>query len=139
MTTCRRSLFGALLLAALATAMAGGRPDAPADAPAGKRVAAPVVAPLTLHGVRYEAPADARDGDDGQAGGYVIARDARSGRELWRLRIYATVYDPHLEQDVQDVYIRTLRAGRAGRTLEIVDERGRRYTLDLATRTVRPR
>lgn len=134
----RRSLLAALLCAAAGTALAGGLPDAPADAPAGKRVAPPVVAPVTLHGVRYEAPADGRD-DDGQAGGYIVARDVRSGRELWRQRIYATTYDPHLEQDVQDVHIRTLRAGRGGRSLEIVDERDRRYALDLATRTVHRR
>lgn len=136
--TGRRVLCTALLLAA-AGAVADGLPDATADAPAGKRVAAPVVAPVTLHGVRYEAPAGTRGYGDDQEGGYIVARDARSGRELWRLRIYVTDYTPGLEEDVQDVYIRSLRAGRHGRTLDIVDERGRRYTLELATRTVRTR
>lgn len=129
-----RALLVALLLAGSDAALAEGL-----DAPAGKRVAAPSVAPLTLDGVRYEAPADTRDFGDEQAGGYIVACDARSGRELWRLRIYATAYDGQLEQDVQDVYIRSLRAGPHGRTLEIVDELDRHYTLDLATRTVRAR
>lgn len=125
-----------MLLAAVTVAGAGGEGLAGGDAPAGKRVAPPAVSPVTLRGVRYEAPPDTRDFGDDQAGGYVVARDARSGRELWRQRIYATVYDPPLESDVQDVFIETLRAGRGGRTLEITDERGRRYTLDLASRAV---
>lgn len=129
--SARRSALAGLLLAIAACAGAGD-----GEAPAGKRVAAPAVAPLTLHGVRYEIPSDARDAD-GQLGGYVVARDARSRRELWRLRVYATAYDPQLEADVQDVFIASLRIGRGGRTLEITDERGRRYTLDPVTRSVR--
>lgn len=125
-----RALLAAVLLAAGTVAGAGG------EMPAGKRVAPPAVAPLTLHGVRYEAPPDTRDFGDDQAGGYLVARDARSGRELWRQRIYVTAYDPKLESDVQDVFIASLRAGRGGRTLEITDERGRRYTLDLSSRAV---
>lgn len=138
MTRHRGALCAALLLAT-ATAAADGLPDAAPDTPAGKRVAAPAVAPVTLHGVRYEAPAGTRGYGDDQEGGYVVARDAHSGRELWRLRIYVTDYVARLEEDVQDVYIRSLRAGRHGRTLDIVDELDRRYTLDLATRTVRAR
>ena len=72
----------------------------------------------------------------GEADGHLNAFDAASGASLWLLRVYAIDYDPDLEEDVQDVFIETLRAGRGGRTLEITDERGRRYTLDLASRAV---
>lgn len=134
-----RALRLALVLCGLFTALGGCLPavaDAPA-APAAKRVAPPQVRPVTVAGIRYVAVPDTRSRGLPQEGGYVAAVDPRSGRELWLQRIYETHYDPALEADVQDVFIRSMKAGTGGRALEIVDELDRRYTLDLATRGVR--
>ena len=132
-------LLGLLAMLAGGQAALAGMPAADnADAPAAKRVAPAPVRPVTIAGIRYEAALGTRARSLPQEGGYVAAIDAESGQELWLQRIYETRYDPALEEDVQDVFIRRLRAGPGGKTLEIVDELGRRYTLDLATREPRP-
>lgn len=106
--------------------------------PAAKRVVPAAVTPVTIGKVRYEAVHATRVRGLPQAGGYVAAIDRRTGAELWLQRIYETKYDPLLEEDVQDVFIRSLRRGPGGKTLEIVDERGRCYQLTLASRAVWP-
>jgi hypothetical protein len=96
---------------------------APIDA---KRSAPKTLESVTISGVTYSAP--------GWPVGVVIATDASSGRELWRQRIYAIPYDRKLEQDVQDVFITSLK--RRGNVLLIANERGERFALDLSTRKV---
>lgn len=103
--------------------------------PAPKRVGPPDVEPVTVGGLRFEALHWGRERGLEQNGGYLEAFDAASGASLWVLRIYAIDYDPTLEEDVQDVFIETLKPGPRG-TLKVVDERGRRYVVDPATRTV---
>jgi hypothetical protein len=91
-----------------------------------KRSAPGVVEPVTVSGVTFSAP--------GWPIGIVIATDASSNRELWRQRIYAVRYDRTLEQDVQDVFITSLKL--RGNVLVITNERGERFLLDLSTRKV---
>jgi hypothetical protein len=96
-------------------------------APIGAKRSAPKsVEAVTISGVTYSAP--------GWPVGVVIATDASSSRELWRQRIYAIRHDPTLEQDVQDVFITSLK--RRGHVLLITNERGERFALDLSTRKV---
>lgn len=133
----RPALGLALLLCLLAGV--GASPLAAADAPAAKRVAPAPVRPVTVAGIRYEAALATRARGLPQEGGYVAAIDIRTGSELWLQRIYETQYEPRLEEDVQDIFILRMKAGAGGRTLEIVDELDRRYSLDLATRQVRRR
>ena len=106
--------------------------------PAAKRVAPMAVAPVTIGKIRYEAVHATRARGLPQEGGYVAAIDTRTGAELWLQRIYETPYDPALEEDVQDVYIRGLRRGPDGKAIDIIDERGRCYRLTLASRAVQP-
>jgi hypothetical protein len=105
--------------------------------PKPKRVGPPIVTPVTFDGVRYEALHWCRERGLGQNGGYVAAFDAVSNRELWTARVYAIDYVPKLETDVQDLFIRTLESGAKGQLL-ITDERGRRFTLDIAKREAAP-
>jgi hypothetical protein len=91
-----------------------------------KRPPPKVVKPVTVAGVTFSAP--------GWPIGIVIATDAPSGRELWRQRIYTVRYDRTLEQDVQDVFITSLKI--RGNVLLITNERGERFELDLSTRKV---
>jgi hypothetical protein len=101
-----------------------------------KRVAPPKVKPVTIGRVRFEALHWGRDRGLGQNGGYLAAFDARTGAELWLLQVYKIDYREDLEEDVQDIFIESLKAGSRG-TLKIIDERERRYVVDPATRTVR--
>jgi len=95
-------------------------------APAAKRVGPLEVSPVVQGSTRFEVIHWGRDRGLGQNGGYIAALDDATGRELWTLRIYEVPYDPELEEDVQDVFIEKMTAIGTD-TLEIVDEKGRRY------------
>jgi hypothetical protein len=128
-----------LLLGAVACAGGGSAPDPDIElgsAPARKRAAPAEVAPVTRDAVRYEVVHWGKARGLPQNGGYVAAVDAASGEERWLLRVYATSYDASLEADKQDVFITRLRLRCGGECLEVDDERGRRYRVDLASRSV---
>lgn len=108
------------------------------EMPKPKRVGPPTVEPVTLGGVRYEAPPWGRGRGLDQNGGYVVATDASSGRELWKVRVYRIDYDPALESDVQDIFIKSIAPGANGHELTVTDERGREFVLDLSTHEARP-
>jgi hypothetical protein len=97
-----------------------------ADPVFAKRAAPDPVEPVTVRGTTYSAPPGAM--------GFVVARNASSGKELWRQRIYDIPIDPARERDVQDVFITSLRARRD--TLLVRNERGEVFVLDLRTRKV---
>ncbi len=108
-----RLRFG-LLLGAMAVLMA-----TPGVA---KRTNPPKVPPVVSGGVRYVVP-----NDDGRRG-YVEAYDARTGRKLWTATLFRNRIRPDLEEDVQWVYIKTMKI--SGGKLIAIDERGQRYVLD---------
>ena len=114
-------------------ALAGGDLE-----PAGKRVGPPDVASVTIDNVEFAAIPWGKERGLGQNGGYVAALDAKSGKELWTLKVYDVSYDPKLEEDVQDVFIRSLAKSASGHELVVTDERDRRYIVDPKTRSVRP-
>jgi hypothetical protein len=119
-------------------ARAGG--DEPGLAPpAAKRVGPPAVPPVEAAGLRFEVVHWGRERGLPQNGGYVAAVDPQSGAERWLLRVYTIEYDRDLEEDVQDVFIESMRWNPTEKVLEIRDERERTYTVDPATRAVRQR
>jgi hypothetical protein len=126
-----------------APAPSGKRDDAPKKPaprpPAGKRVGPEDVKPVVIGNLRLEALHWGKERGLGQNGGYVAAFDKASGKELWVLKVYDVTYDPRLEEDVQDVFIESLEKSASGDLLEVRDERGRRYTVDPKTRTVKRR
>ena len=98
-----------------------------------KRSAPAPVAPVVVGKVRYEAPAFAKVDGKFQNGGVVVAFDAATGKELWRAKVYGVVLDPHMEQDVQDIFIARMWPTPDNQCLIIVDEHRRVWRLDLAT------
>jgi len=101
-----------------------------------KRIAPKPVAPLVLAGVRYEAMLDIHPLGYSGHGGVIAAFDDQTGAALWHLRVYQTVYDPHMEGDVQDVYITQIAALEGGQALRITNERSCNFRVDLADRSV---
>lgn len=91
-----------------------------------KRVAPKPVSPVVVDSMRVSAPHSQM--------GFVVAVDVGTDQEIWRQRVYRVKYAPSLERDVQDVFITSLTI--PGGSLLILNERGERYTLDLATRKV---
>ena len=63
--------------------------------------------------------------------GCIEARKVGSDELLWRRQIYVVKYDPDLEGDVQDVYIKNLKV--KGNSLIIINERKSEYQLNLKT------
>ncbi len=136
----RAAVAGAMLAGALAAAACTAAP-APGTAiaeaqPAKKRGPPPPTRLVSVGGVRYEAVVWGRRRGMDQNGGYVAATDQKTGQELWVTKVYATPHDPDMEDDKQDLFIARLDLIENGKALRVTDERGGRYRLDLATRTV---
>jgi hypothetical protein len=128
--------LAALLAASIfiaGAAVAGGSLE-----PSGKRVGPPDVAPVIIDNVEFAAIPWGKERGLGQNGGYVTALDPATGKELWTLKVYEIVYDPKLEEDVQDVFIRALAKSPSGHELVVTDENDHRYIVDPKTRSVRP-
>ena len=66
--------------------------------------------------------------------GFVEAHHPETKKLLWRIQIYNIKYDPALEQDVQDVFIKTMSLDKKNNSLLVSDERSRTYVLDLTTK-----
>lgn len=92
---------------------------------------------VTIGDVRYDAVPWGKARGLAQNGGYIAAHDAYSGTELWLLKVYDVIYDGRMEDDKQDRFIEHM-ADKGDDLLEIIDERGRTYTVDLASRAVVP-
>lgn len=71
-----------------------------------------------------------------QNGGVLEAHDPKTKELLWRIEVYKTVYDKALEQDVQDVFIKSLSFDKAHKLLLMSDENGRIFVLNLETKKV---
>ncbi|MEI7528233.1 MAG: anti-sigma factor [Elusimicrobiota bacterium] len=96
--------------------------------------AAPAEVPdVTADGMRFSAAHWRENTVSPVNGGSVRAFDAR-GKLLWETRVYQVAEDPDEETDAQQVHITALAL--KGEKLEITDERGNRYLLDISTRKV---
>ena len=91
-----------------------------------KRGAPMEVLPVKVGNIEYSAPH--RNGTHKQMG-FIEARDLKSGKLIWSRQIYAVKYDPDLEGDVQDVFIKSITV--EGNNLIITNERNSKYQLDL--------
>jgi hypothetical protein len=101
-----------------------------------KRSGVPAVSRLSHDGIRYESLHWGKTRGLGQNGGHVIAVDEKSGEEKWLLKVYDVPYVEGLEPDKQDVFITRLSLSRDGSRLFVDNERGRRYAVNLADRSV---
>lgn len=93
-----------------------------------KRIPPKPVTPVTNGGIVYSASGDGVDQ-------YVLAEDASSGKELWKVKVFHNHIRFWLEPDVQFVYITNLKL--MGNSLFVRDERARCYSIDLVKRRVR--
>jgi len=112
------------------TAMSAGLPGASRPPP-------PEVKPVEWAGVRYQQDLDGSPRQRDQGFGYLQAVDAASGRVLWELKVYAVVTQPGLESDVQEVYFTRMARVPGRDALEIENEDGARFLVDVQNRSVR--
>jgi hypothetical protein len=123
--------------ATVSAAPAAPAPDDDLGGPAGKRVGPPDVPPVQIGSLILRAIPWGRERGLPHNGGYIGAYDAATGQEAWTLEVYPVVYDPKLEEDVQDIFIEKLLPGPGPHDLTVVDERARRHIVDTVTRKVR--
>lgn len=133
----------ALLSLAFNSACANGSADSPVQSPSevsvmmqADRLPPAEIAPVVIGNTRYEVVHWGKERGLGQNGGYIAAVDVASGKEEWLLKIYDVEYDPALEQDVQDVFIKSMSKPFFSKKLKIVDELGRKFTVDTVSRSV---
>lgn len=132
-----------LLLACAAAACATDRTNHKESLPmndddgpgAPSRGAPPAVAPIENGGVRYQQDMDAGHHGGGGLGGYLAAVDAASGERLWMIRVYEVTDESAAGVSTPGCYFRrmTLLAGK--NVLEIENEVGGVFRVDLAKRT----
>ncbi|MCL7421168.1 MAG: hypothetical protein M8364_09725 [Methylobacter sp.] len=96
------------------------------------------VSPVVIDDTRYEVVHWGKERGLEQNGGYIAAIDVASGQERWLLKIYDVQYDPMMEEDVQDIFIKSMSKSFFGKKLKIVDELGRKYTVDTTDRSIKP-
>lgn len=114
----RRQILG---LPALAYIL--GATMVPAQA---KRAAPPVAAPAHEKGIEYRAVHERYTEKGAPAGirAYLAAIEEKSGKELWKARLYDLRYKGRMETDVQDVYVKALHLEAPGILAVTEDETG---------------
>jgi hypothetical protein len=93
-----------------------------------KRVAPKPVSPVVHAGVTYSAAGDGR-------GGYVVATESSTGKELWRRKVFTVHIKFWIEEDNQWVFITDLKLD--ANALLIRDEKSRCNRLDLNKKRVK--
>lgn len=134
------ALAGLMLNMANTMAQTPDTPNGPPPDASGKitfkRGGPEEVAPVTIDKVTYSVIHFGRaDGLD-QNGGYLLAKDKKTGEKLWTLKVYNTKINSELERDVQDVFITELK--KNGQNLNVSDEKGNRYRVNVEMRSVEP-
>jgi len=86
-----------------------------------KRLPPQEVEPVIYNGVKYTATHEKM--------GYVEAWDIKTGEKLWEKKDYDVKIDPHMEADVQWVFITNLSI-KDGKLI-VVNENGDRYEIDI--------
>ena len=94
------------------------------------------VDPVVVGQVRYNVIHWGKNRGLDQNGGYIAATDTSSDKEIWVLKIYSTEYDPEMEEDVQDVFIKSMSKVWFKNKLKIINEDDQKYLLDLDTKSV---
>ena len=92
-----------------------------------KRAVPSKVLPVKVGSIEYSAP----HGKLQNQMGCIEARKVGSGKLLWRRQVYVVKYDPDLEGDVQDIFIKSIAV--QGNNLIITNERKSEYQLNLKT------
>ncbi len=102
--------------------------------PQASRPSAPEIEPIEHKGVRYvEDRVDTSQGD--QNGGYLAAINPDTGEKLWRLKVYEVPDYSTEGVDNIGLYFRWMHLVPGHDEIEIENEAGGRYIVDLAHRT----
>jgi len=93
------------------------------------------VEPVVINHIRYEVVQWGKARGLEQNGGYIAAYEEVSNKELWITKIYDVHYKSDMEEDKQDVFITRIKL-KNKHLLEVENERGQHFLLDLTTHKV---
>ena len=99
------------------------------------RPALPPVAPVEHGGVRYQQDMEAQRHGGAGRGGYLVAVDPASGGRLWMLKVYDVPDHSAAGVSSPGRYFRRMTLSPDGGQLEIENEAGGVFRVDLAART----
>jgi hypothetical protein len=103
-----------------------------------KRAAPKDVKAVVHEGVRYVASHRlTAAGTSSADSGYVEAWDVKKKKKLWEAKLYESTHDPAKEQDVQNVFITSMKV--EGAKLVVTNERKETFEIDLASHEVNQR
>eukprot|EP01031_Cornospumella_fuschlensis_P036429 gene36429-44191_t len=94
-----------------------------------KRLAQPRVSPIDIQGCRL-SPHYSRTDDLRQVNGGLQSVDMSNGEVLWTNVLFSVTYNPHLERDVQDVFVKSLKYDSAKDHVIVEDEKRRVYVVN---------
>ncbi len=100
-----------------------------------KRSGPKEVKPAVYKGVKYIV-VHFPDGTD-QRGGFIEARDMKTGKRLRLFQVYKISYSESLESDVQDIFITKIHVRKG--MLHVVNERKDRFVIDLESGIISPK
>ena len=101
-----------------------------------KRAAPNKVSAITTEKAVFSVPHFSNE-ERHQNGGFVEAHHPKTKKLLWRIKIYNTNYNPDLEQDIQDVFIKTMSFEKKHNLLIFSDEKSRTFALNLDSKKVK--
>jgi hypothetical protein len=92
------------------------------------------VLPVTFNGIKYSAPQWGVQLKKPLGPGYIQANDLKTGKLLWQLKVYEIKINEDIEQDVQDVFITSLKIVHG--KLHVWNEAKDHFVVDLAQHRV---
>lgn len=105
------------------------------NTPQASRPAPPKVDAIEYQGIRYEQDMQSyRFGGD-QPGGYLVAIKSDTGERLWMLKVYKLENYDDQGIDTIGLYFKSMHLIPNKKILEIENEAGGRYIVDLENRT----
>ncbi len=105
------------------------------DQPHTSRPPPPLVAPILHRGVRYEQDLQSWRHGGTQPGGYLVAIEPASGERLWMLQVYEVALQESHGVTTPGRYFRSMALVPGRDELEIENEAGARYRVDLERRS----
>lgn len=111
------------------------KPEMPNNVPRPSRPAPPRVLPIEHNGIRYQQDMESFNYGGTQVGGYLVAVQPTTGERLWMLKVYEVpIQDPAIVS-TPGRYFRTMHLVPGKNALEIENEVGGKYLVDLDAKT----
>lgn len=105
------------------------------DGPTASRPAPPRVLPIEHLGVRYLQDMQAFRHGGTQRGGYLVAVNPATGERLWMLKVYPVTDQSSAGVESPGIYFRSMNLVTGRAALEIENEVGGKYLVDLQQRS----